>query len=142
MIEFASKACEEKYNEREKLFSDTVALKQTSRVPVTPLIMYLPLTLYGGVTTEDALTDLSLLEGNWLRFYEEYQPDLCWEPGTFVNLPGSEILGCRYYRWPVKDLNDPNAPYQIKEEECMFQDEYKEFVEDPSAFMFRKLMPR
>ena len=44
------------FMERMKLYEDTVACRRTDRVLAAPLIMYLPIFLYGGTTIRDVMT--------------------------------------------------------------------------------------
>ena len=45
--------------ERMKLYMDTVACKPTDRICAAPMIMYLPIQLYGGTTVHDIMMDYS-----------------------------------------------------------------------------------
>jgi hypothetical protein len=52
-----------------------------------------------------------------------------------------ELLGIKTFKWPGFNLPD-NSYYQWVENEYMMEDEYDEFLKDPSDFTIRKLMPR
>lgn len=132
---------EKLYAERLRLYENAISLTQEGRVCVAPQIMYLPIFLYGQTTVRAAMEDYRNLIPSWLRYHEEFQPDLYWAPGPLLPLRPLETLDCRYARWPGKHL-DHNAPFQILDEEFMTEDEYVEYAEDPTGFMIRKILPR
>ena len=45
-------------------------------------------------------------------------------------------------KWPGHGLDDDDAMYQYVDGEYMTADEYDEFINDPSGFMFRTWAPR
>ena len=63
---------------------------------------------------------------------------------TFQNLLEGRplgLIGARQIKWPGGGLG-ANQPFQYVEAEYMLQDEYDEFLADPSAFAVKKLLPR
>lgn len=140
-MEHGSSPMSEKFKERLNLYHSAISLEQKGRVCVAPQIMYLPVFLYGQTTVRAAMEDYRNLIPSWLRYHEEFQPDLYWAPGPLMPLRPMETLGCRYVRWPGKHLGD-NEPFQILDDEFMSEDEYVEYAEDPTGFMIRKILPR
>lgn len=132
---------EKLYAERSRLYENAISLTQEGRVCVAPQIMYLPIFLYSQTTVRAAMEDYRNLIPSWLRYHEEFQPDLYWAPGPLMPLKPMETLGCRYVRWPGKHLGD-NEPFQVLDQEFMSADEYVEYAEDPTGFMLRKILPR
>lgn len=130
--------------ERLKLYEDTVACRRTDRVLAAPLIMYLPIFLYGETTIAEAMMDYSKAESSFIRYHQEYQPDLAWGPQ--IIFPGAPLEGldCQYIKWPGKQIKDVNGGFQVvdREEGYMTPDEYLEYAEDPTGFIMRKILPR
>ncbi len=133
-----------KFLERLKLYEDTIACKRTDKVLAAPLIMYLPIYLYGMTTVQDVMMDYSKAEESFIRYHQEYQPDLAWGPQ--IVFPGAALdgLDCQFLKWPGKQLSDPNAGFQVldREDGYMSPDEYLEYAEDPTGFIMRKVLPR
>ena len=130
--------------ERMGLYMDTVACRRVDRICTSPMIMYLPIYLYGGVNVHDIMMDYSKANDCYIRYHQEYQPDLGWGPQAIYPGAALEGLDCQYIRWPGKQIADLNAPFQVvdREEGYMDPEEYLEYAEDPSGFIMRKLLPR
>ncbi len=130
--------------ERAKLFADTVACNRVDRICASPMIMYLPIYMYGGVTVRDVMMDYSKAQDCFIKYHQEFQPDMGWGPQAIY--PGAALdgLDCQYIRWPGKQIEDVNAAFQVvdREEGYMTPDEYLEYAEDPSGFIMRKILPR
>ena len=133
-----------KFLERMKLFTDTVECKKTDRIPLAPMLMYLPIYLYGLTNVHDVMVNYANAEESFLRFHEEYQPDLSWGPQAVFPGPHLELLGCNYINMPGVQIPDPNAVFQVVDNEdgYMEPEEYLEFAEDPTGFVMRKILPR
>ena len=134
---------EEAYNQRLKRVFDAVHLKQPDRVPLVVGFQAFPEYTYG-VSIAEAMYDYDKVAGALDQFYEEYQPDLAWDP-VFM-YPGKvlDILDIKWLRWPGSrkyDL-DPNTMYQFIENENMKEDEYDELIFDPTHFIQSKWIPR
>ena len=138
-LEFSSK-----YLERKQLYEDTVACKRVDKVLAAPNIMSLPIHLYGGVTLQDILMDYSKAEDCFVKYHEEFQPDLAWGMGAMFPCGPLDALNCQYIRWPGKHFDNPNGCFQILDPEdgYMAPEEYLEYAEDPTGFMIRKILPR
>ncbi|MCD8148591.1 MAG: hypothetical protein LUE92_03290 [Clostridiales bacterium] len=132
------------FQERMKLYEDTVACRRTDRVLAAPMIMYLPILMYGDVTIQDVMMDYSRAIPSFVRYHQEFQSDLAWGPQSIFPASALDTLGCQYLKWPGKQIQDPNAGFQVVDNEdgYMTPDEYLEYAEDPTGFMIRKLLPR
>jgi uroporphyrinogen-III decarboxylase len=126
---------------RTKRVHDAVELKVPDRVPIIPLWGLLP-AAYAGMTFEEAMYDST-------RFFEasekailEYEPDLFYLDPMFT-FPGKalEVLDVRQMKWPGHGAG-ANRNYQYIEREYMKEDEYDEFLLDPSAYLLTKFAPR
>ncbi len=132
-----------KFFERIQLFQDTLDCKKTDRILAAPMIMYLPINLYGMTTVKDVMMDYGNAEASFIRYHQEFQPDMAWGPQSIF--PGAPLdgLDCQYIRWPGKHLAD-NSPFQVvdREDGYMTGEEYLEYAEDPTGFIMRKILPR
>jgi hypothetical protein len=129
------------YEERRKRFFDTIALKKTDRVPITPFLFSFPLRCYG-IKTKDAFQDHSLLDYAWLRYHEEFQPDAGENPYFlfgFFNIMGA--LDFTLLKWAGHGLAD-DAAYQYQDREMMAPEQYDWFLFDPTDFMLRHMFPK
>ncbi|MCR5666241.1 MAG: hypothetical protein K6G01_05375 [Eubacterium sp.] len=133
-----------KFLERVKLLDDTLHCRRTDHVLTAPFVMALPLNMYGGCNMHDAMMDYANCEEDYLKYHDEFQPDLAWGPQAIFPGCALEMLGCQYVKIPGVDIPDPNAGFQIvdKEEGFMEPEEYLEYAEDPTGFVMRKVLPR
>lgn len=131
-----------KYLERLKFYEDTVACKKTDRILTAPMLMYLPITLYGETTLQAVMEDYTAAIPSFVKYHEEYQPDLAWGPQCIMPTKPLEVLDCKYIRWPDRHFDDPNRGFQVLDQEYMRQEEYLEYAEDPTGFIMRKILPR
>ena len=53
--------------ERMKLYTDTLECKRVDRICAAPMIMYLPIYLYGGATVHDIMMDYSKANDCYIR---------------------------------------------------------------------------
>lgn len=130
--------------ERAKLYSDTVECKRVDRICASPMIMYLPIYMYGGTTVNEIMMDYDKAVDCFVKYHLEFQPDMGWGPQAIYPGAALEMLDCQYIRWPGKQIADLNAPFQVvdKEDGFMGPEEYLEYAEDPSGFVMRKILPR
>jgi hypothetical protein len=129
------------YHERLKIYENAVSLKQEGRVCIAPQTIYLPIFMYGETTVKEVMQDYRNAIPSWLRYHNEYKPDLYWDPGSIVPLRPLEELDCQYVRWPGRHLGE-NTGFQVLDHEFMSADEYVEYADDPTGFMIRKILPR
>ena len=129
--------------QRIRLLEDTLNYRRTDLIPAAPMIQYLPIYLYGGVTVQDVMMDYGKAEECYIRYHMEYQPDFGWGPQAIYPGAALDLLDCRYIRWPGRHL-EPNAPFQVldREDGYMGPEEYLEYAEDPTGFIMRKILPR
>jgi uroporphyrinogen-III decarboxylase len=129
------------YKERLKRIKDAIALKEPDRVPLILTVQAFPMYTYG-LTIKDAMYNYEKTEMIFNKFYEEYKPDLAWDPIDMYPAKVLEILGIKWFRWPGRGINDPNQMYQYIEDEYMRADEYDELIFDPTHFIQTKWIPR
>lgn len=133
-----------KFLERLKLYEDTIACRRTQKVLAAPMVMYLPVLMYGETTIQEAMMDYSKAESSFIRYHQEFQPDMAWGPQSIYPGAALDLLDCQYLRWPGKHFSDANAGFQVvdREEGYMSPEEYLEYAEDPTGFIIRKVLPR
>lgn len=135
---------EAKFAERQKRYEDTIACRRTDRVLAAPQLMYLPILMYGETTIQETMMDYEKAASSYIRYHQEFQPDLAWGPQIIYPGAALDLLDCQYMKWPGKQIADPNAGFQVldKEDGYMDPEEYLEYAEDPTGFILRKILPR
>mgnify|MGYP001814259797 CR=1 FL=1 len=136
----SEKSPAELYDERIKRVLDAATLKVPDRVPVFGPYQKYPYT-FAGVTFKDAMNDYALAREACHKFVDYFQPDLDFGPIFAYPAKPMETLGWNAFKWPGHGLGD-DTMYQYVEGEYMTDDEYDEFIFDPSDFMLRKWAPR
>jgi hypothetical protein len=131
---------QELYAEREKRFNDIVSLKRPDRAPVIPIASHYFATKIKGISNRDAGYDSALRYSSLKEATVKFGWDFAPSNGVFQSA-GFDALGTRQIRWPGGDLPD-DAPFQFVENEWFTEDEYDEFLADPSHFTLTKIFPR
>ncbi len=129
-----------RFDEKMKRVMDAVELKQPDRVPIIGGFQSF-VQHWAGVSVGDSLRDYELTEKIYDDFFEEFDPDLAWDPVFMYPINAFETLGLDWMRWPGNGLPDESI-YQFIEGEYMHEDEYQEFIFDPTRFVLTKWIPR
>jgi uroporphyrinogen-III decarboxylase len=132
------------YEGKIRLYDETVALKPSPRIPIAPMMGNLPLWLSSnGATFKDVMYNPAKAADATIEFYSWFRPDagggLLFHSGQ-----SNEIAQTQMFDWPGqpgKTVPDFTT-YQCHEIEFMFADEYDELLDDMSAFMLKKFIPR
>ncbi|OGO36864.1 MAG: hypothetical protein A2147_03850 [Chloroflexi bacterium RBG_16_57_8] len=134
------KTPEQLYEEREKRVRDTIALREPDRVPVDVRMTYFP-ARHTGIPFATAYYDAVAWKQALIRTVMDFEPDL-WMCAS-GNSPGAamEVLDPTQTKWPGGPL-PPNVSHQAIDIECMKEDEYPLFLEDPTDYTIRYLLPR
>ena len=118
-----------------------VALREGDRVPMAPKIG-MAYAQTSGIDRYEALNDARLLRPGVEKFLQTYPCDLFWA-GSGYPIPMMETLGTTAIRWPGATCGVPlNQGFQIVDGTYMEEDEYDEFLRDPSHFCMTKVFPR
>lgn len=123
---------------RRKRVADVIALKEPDRVPFAPAIGT-AYTQCSGVTKYEAMMDFRNFLPGIRRFLTRYDIDLFWSPATY---PANvlEVLETDFIKWPGPTNGLAlDAGFQITDKTFMSENEYDEFIADPSAFLFNKV---
>jgi uroporphyrinogen-III decarboxylase len=135
-----SKTPQELYDERLKRVHDAIALRVPDRVPLIPVIEAFPM-YYSGITIQEAMNDYDKAAAAYDKFFEDFDPDLAWDPIFMYPAKILELVDLKWFRWPGRGL-EPNRIYQFIEGEYMKADEYDELAHDPTNFIQSKILPR
>ena len=124
--------------ERTKRIQAAYELKRPDRVPIVLNLGYM-LARLGGISYAELEENLERAQELLEEYALYYQPDRI--SGGAIPGKVNRILGDRMTKWPGYELPD-DQPFQFKEGEYMKEDEYDEFIDDPSDFAIRKFLPR
>ena len=127
------------YQARKKRVWDAIHLKKPDRVPIACLDDYFSLQL-GGLTPADAYYDPDRAAQVHIENIVKFNWDMVTTFGPFPGTVG-EIVGLKSVKWAGYNL-PKTQEFQYVEKEYMLDDEYDQFLKDPSDFMIRKLWPR
>lgn len=118
-----------------------IACQEPDHVPFIPTVNTFYATGYG-VTVEEAMTDLTCLIPAMDKYLDTYDPDLVFSP-TFFPIEPMEAAGYTNARWPGSTHNLPtNTPYQYIDKEYLGDDEYDDYLKDPTAFLMKKMIAK
>jgi hypothetical protein len=124
---------------RRKRLMDAYELRKPDRIPIRLNLGYM-LARLGGITHRELdnnpEVERELLE-KWIVYFA---PDMASGLGSFVSAI-SIMLGDRQTRWPGYGLPD-DKPMQYVEGEYMRAEDYDAFLDDPTNFTLRILLPR
>lgn len=134
-----TKSPEELLAERSRRLEDAYALRKPDRVPISLNLGYM-LAKMGGITCQELDADAEKAQELLERAALYFQPDQAMGLGIFVSAP-SVMLGDRLSKWPGYGL-PPDKPMQFIEGEYMKAEDYDEFLDDPTNFSLRRLLPR
>ena len=127
-------------DKRKKRVADVVALKEPDRVPFAPPIgtVY---TQFGNVSKYEAMIDFRNFKPGIEAFLKRYEVDLFWSPAAYpINV--MEALGTEYINWPGATCGlDLDAGFQVTDKTFLEEDQYDEFLRDPTAYIFNKVYP-
>ncbi|MEG2658311.1 MAG: hypothetical protein RSA04_03155, partial [Clostridiales bacterium] len=132
---------EERFAEKSKRINDVVALKEPDRVPFAPKVGNYYARGYN-ISMYDAMKDLRNITPGVKQFLEDFDPDLAWAPVLYPADP-PEALESNYLKVP-----GPNSglglteSFQIGDVDYLYDDEYDEFLHDPTHFFITKVYPR
>lgn len=126
---------------REKRIADVVALREPDRVPFAPKVNLI-YAQAGGIDAYEAMTDLRNMKQGVVNFLSKYESDLFWTPAAYpINV--MEVLDTKAVNWPGASRGLPlTEGFQITDITYMEEDEYDEFLHDPTRFFIKKIFPR
>jgi uroporphyrinogen-III decarboxylase len=128
------------YQEREKRVHDAISLQKPDRVPIVTLTEFFFLRA-AGITAAEGMYDYQKMSTAWKASMKRFNWDMAPLQHAIRPGPVMEMLGLKMLKWPGYNLGE-NQYYQYVEKEYMLEDEYDEFLRDPSDFIIRKVLPR
>lgn len=132
---------QKQYEERLDRIKKAVRLEEADRVPFAPKIGGFYASGYG-LNMYDMMKDLRTAEPGFRKYLADYEPDLVWPVVTYPIDP-VERLDATYIRVPGPGSGLPlNSSFQFLDNCYMEDDEFGEFLLDPTHFMLTKVLPR
>ncbi len=132
---------QQEYDARKKRMVDTFSLNIPDRVPISPKMGMYYCNEYG-VSVYEAMKDMRNLIPAVSRFLEDFDPDYVRLPAMYP-LDPLETLEPTFIRWPGPDHNlSRTSSFQLLDETYLLDDEFDEFLLDPTHFILTKLLPR
>lgn len=140
-VNFVSPETKAAYEARANRLKDAIQLKKKpDRIPIYPLLTFLPAHL-AGLSYRDAMYDYPRAAEAWKKYVYEYEPDAYASPFLAISGRLLDIIQYKMYRWPGRGVSE-RAPYQCVEGEYMKAEEYDDLINDPSDFFLRVYLPR
>lgn len=127
------------YEQRLERVKKAIALETPDRVPLVPTLGNVVALEYG-VTIREAMEDEKNIIPALDRMLEEFKPDYFYTMDFFPK-KGMDILRPININYPGKkpEFGD-NFTYQTVDHAFMGDDEYEEFLKDPSAFLMHRVL--
>ncbi|NNN19433.1 MAG: hypothetical protein HKL84_06210 [Acidimicrobiaceae bacterium] len=130
-----------RFEERLKRIEDTIALRETDRVPIMYHAIFWHAT-YAGITFREAMYNYAKVSSIMKEVVLELQPDAVAAPHRRTLLgPTMELMGYQQMLWPGHGVG-VNYSYQHIDHEYMKPEEYNDYIEDPDWFYFTRYLPR
>lgn len=132
---------EELYQQRASRVHKAIALEEPDCVPVAPKAnMYY--MHYGGVSMYEAMKDIRNAKAGVKKFLKDFEPDLVWSPLVYPMDP-LNMLEATYINMPGPDHGlDLDTTFQILDDCYLEEDEFDDFIFDPTNFIITKVLPR
>jgi len=138
--EKAGKTTAQLYQEREKRIRDAVEHRQPDRVPVRLETHAFP-ACYAGLSMADIFYKPAAWKKAVHKTILDFEPDIYQVTSGGTSGETLELLAPKHLRWPGGNL-PPDISHQSVEQEYMKQDEYDLFLDDPTDYTLRFVIPR
>lgn len=136
----AGKTTEQLYEEREQRLRDAIQLRQPDRVPVRLENHAFP-SRYCNVPIAAMYYDPRVWKEAVRKTILDFEPDL-YQTNIYSQAGETlELLDPKHLKWPGGAL-EPNVSFQNVEQEYMKMEEYDLFLDDPTDYFIRYLLPR
>lgn len=134
-------SAEQVYAERMQRLETAISLSEPDRVPFVPQAVEFVATAYG-LSQYDMMKDMRNVIPCLKQYLDRFQPDLVW-PVFGYSIDPCELLGANYIRLPGPSHGLPlNSGFQVLDETYLEDDEFDEYLMDPTHFMLTKVLPR
>ena len=132
----------ELYQKRIQIVNDTIAMKETDRVPVAPFFASVVQRLFGSCY-KDIYYNYDKAGQAAVDFYTAYPVDASMG-ARFTSGKSQELSGINIIDWPGKPgtcISDYSS-HQVREIEYCQPSEYRAMIEDFDGYMLRQYIPR
>jgi hypothetical protein len=121
---------------------DCIELRTPDRMP-TALFATFWLARYGGVSCQRLMYDYEHTKDLALRAAQEIDADIVAPAMVAATIygPTLDAMDFKQLQWAGHGVGE-NQAYQYLDREYMLNDEYDEFLEDPTGFYLRRYLPR
>jgi hypothetical protein len=134
------KTPEQLYEEREKRVRDAIELREPDRVPVRLETHAFP-ARYAGIPVAASFYDPVAWKEATRKTILDFEPDIYHSTVGANSGETLELLDPKHLKWPGGALQ-PDVSHQAIEQEYMKMEEYDLFLDDPTDFILRYLLPR
>lgn len=126
----------------EQRIQTAVALGTPDQVPFAPNIGNF-FALGYDVTIEECMLDPAKAQEPMERYLNEFDPDMLAAPTAFYPIKVMEFAKSTNMRWPGETHKlGPNVPYQFVDNCFLEDDQWDEFMADPTHFLLTKVLPK
>ena len=130
------------FDARWQRVQDCIELRTPDRMPVA-LFASFWMARYGGISCQRLMYDYEHTKELALRASQEFDADIV--SGAMVSSsiygPTLELLEFKQLQWAGHGVGE-HQPYQYLDREYMSNDEYDDFMADPTGFYLRRYLPR
>ncbi len=136
------KTMQELYDERVKRVEAAIRLEEPDRIPIIPMFHLFPVK-YTGLTMQQAHDEYETYLVSSKKTVLDFEPDMYYNPQFGVGLTGDlyDALDFKQIKLPGHGIS-PDLSFQFAEEEYMKADEYDAFLDDPTDYAIRTILPR
>jgi uroporphyrinogen-III decarboxylase len=129
------------YAERAVRVETAVTKGTPDRVPFVPMVSGFFMLGYQ-TSFYDVMQDPRSMAYGFQQFMKDYEPDAVSLPGLY-NMASLEALQPNFLYWPGPECGLPlDASFQHLDLEALMEDEYEDFIADPTHTILTKLLPR
>lgn len=136
----SAKTPEQLYEEREKRVRDAIELREPDRVPVRLETHAFP-ARYAGIPMAAKYYDLAAWKEATRKTILDFEPDIYQATVMPESGVAFGLLDPKHLKWPGGAL-PADVAHQAIEQEYMKPEEYDLFLDDPTDYMLRYLIPR
>ncbi|MEI7522988.1 MAG: uroporphyrinogen decarboxylase family protein [Mariniphaga sp.] len=137
-------SCEQLYQQRLSRYLTAMRNEKPDQIPIRPFVAEFT-AKYAGMTCQDVVHDYNRAFEAARKCAAGYDWDAVVSNMVYVWTGLTQAIGLTYYGIPGIDVPAENGfQYREPEEEKSFMkaDEYDELIDDPTAFLYNKWLPR
>lgn len=140
-LSFKDAETEARYKAKAKRIIDAIRLEIPDRIPVIPCAIQKFAFEYSNASYQEAMYDFDKIRDAYIKMFTDIDFDAYIGPDFIY--PGGMFDALQWNRMRIPGNHLPaDRPYQFVEGEYMKEDEYDDFLDDPSDWIMRKYLPR